>query len=140
MRFSVEADIRRAGQAVIVWLSHYFKSLLVVMNRHRRRHLPLRRTRTPDVTGGWFPMFDAAEEVIEENQHRGGDQERGNGNQKVPEVKTERRIVVSDASLHPQQPTRIIRKVMTRKEGKSSQKCNFPSFSLIRRPVALGNQ
>ena len=51
-------------QAVVIRFADHFEGLLVIVSRHRRRHLPFRRTRIPQVAFGFFTVLDAVEEVI----------------------------------------------------------------------------
>src|SRR6185503_20031475 len=108
----------RAIQAVIIGFTNDFKRNLIVMSRHRRRHLPLRRAGVPDVAFGAFTMLHTIEKVDEEYQHRDGNAKRTNcqnqmGKVDQSEVVTEKvevnfiaheqGIVICDAAPHPAQ-------------------------------------
>src|SRR5262245_21158950 len=57
-----ELNIFGARETVIIRFPNDLKRNVVVMNWHRRRHLPLGRTRIPHITFSFFTMLQAIEE------------------------------------------------------------------------------
>src|SRR3954463_5873182 len=80
----LENAVHRAGDAVLVRAADHGRDLVEVEDRRRRGHLPLERQRAPRVTGRRRAASHADHHVVEEHERRRAEEERCDGDERVP--------------------------------------------------------
>src|SRR3954451_25185777 len=85
LRFlTLEDRVPGARDAVLVRAADHRRDLVEVEDRRGRGHLPLDRVRAPRVSRGRWAVTPRADHVVEEDEERGAEDERGDRDEQIP--------------------------------------------------------